>query len=328
MTHIPLDDEPRDPRPVPVWRFIGYAIAAVVVLILLTDSWYTVPPTEMAGTQTLGRVSSAEPIGPGFHFKLPLIESVDYIQTSISRFDLPTVSVHTADNQLVNLGISLTYQIPKSDVFHLLYDVGQSGNTDVDAAITPVISDRALRVFAKHNAINISSERTQIDAQMRESVSQALKSIFGIDVVDLQIRSLTYSDAFTNAVEAAVEAKAQTVQAQNLVFQKEAQAQQAVATAKGEAASQIARAEGDKQSVVLRAQGKAEAIAIVAKAHAQAVAAIGHAMTQNPSYATYAIATGWNGQPPSTIVGQSSGAANPLSFILGASLAPDGAAHH
>lgn len=296
-------------------RLVGWAVLIIFGIWFITGCWYTVPPTKMAGVQFLGKVATKQPVGPGLHFKLPLLESVDYIQTSISRFDLPEVVVHTADNQQVNLGISLTYQIPKSDVFHLLYDVGQTGNSDVDRAITPVVSDRALRVFAKHNAINISSERGQIDKEMWQAVSVALHNIFGIDVIDLQIRSLSYSDAFTNAVEAAVEAKAQTVQAQNLVYQKQAQAEQAVATAKGEAASAVARAEGEKQAAILKAQGQAQAIATVAAAHAKAVAQIGAAMTQNPQYATYAVATNWNGQPPSTIVGSGSG--SPLSFILG-----------
>lgn len=300
-------------------RLVGWGVAILIAFLFLTDTFYTVAPTEMAGTRTFGKVSASGPIGPGLHFKLPWVESVDYIQTSISRFDLPEVVVHTADNQQVNLGISLTYQIPAADVFHLLYDVGQSGNLDIDRAITPVVSDRALRVFAKHNAINISSERGAIDTEMRDSVSEALKQIFGINVIDLQIRSLSYSQAFTDAVEAAVEAKAQTVQAQNLVFQKQAQAEQAVATAKGEAASQIARAEGDRQAAILRAQGQAAAIQAVAAAHAKAVAAIGAAMTANPSYATYAVATQWNGKTPQTILG--GGGANPLGIILGSSTA-------
>ncbi|MDE2008146.1 MAG: prohibitin family protein [Rhodospirillales bacterium] len=297
----------------PRGRMIGMIGMAILALLTLFGSYYVVPPTEMAGLTRLGQVAVTQPIGPGLHFKLPFIEHVDMIQTSISRFDLPPVRVHTADNQQVILGISLTYRVPRSAVLHLLYDVGRTGNLDIDRALDPVAADRALRVFARHNTINISLERAQIDAEMRRSITSAVKRLFGIEVLDLQIRSLDYSPAFARAVEAAMTAKADAVQAQNLVLQKKYQADQAVATAKGVAQANIEQAQGAARARVLRAQAQATSIALVAEARAKAVASLGAAMRANPDYARYALVSRWNGAMPATLVG---GKAGPLGLLL------------
>ena len=49
-----------------------YAVPAVVAgaaFLLLSGSFYTVNPTDLAGVRRLGTVVTAEPVGPGLHFK-------------------------------------------------------------------------------------------------------------------------------------------------------------------------------------------------------------------------------------------------------------------
>src|SRR5690242_11700828 len=62
------------------WRYakIGVgATAGLFGLFTVLGGFYTVSPTQMAGLRRFGKVVSAEPIGPGLHFKLPWIEAVD-----------------------------------------------------------------------------------------------------------------------------------------------------------------------------------------------------------------------------------------------------------
>jgi membrane protease subunit HflC len=296
----------------PVSRHLSAALIAVVALLvvavlILDNCFYVVQPNEMAGITRLGVVATKQPIGSGLHFKLPFIETVDRIQTSISRFNLPPVQVYTADNQLLTLGISLTYRVPRAAVLHLLYDVGKTGNIDIDRTIEPIIADRALRVFAGHKTINISERRAVIDEQMHVAISKALERLFGLDVIDIQIRSISYTPAFDQAVEEAVEAKAQAVKEQNLVMEKQFMAEQAVATADGAAKARIAQAQGEAQATVLSATAQAKSIGIVAKARALAIAQVGSAAGANPSIVPYSVATRWDGKLPTTTVGSGSG---------------------
>ena len=285
------------------WRTILAALAVLFGFYILNGCWFVVPPTDMAGLTRLGVVAVRTPLGPGLHFKLPLVERADLIQTSVSRFNLPPVQVYTADNQLLDLGISLTYQVPPAAVLHLLYGVGRAGDVDIDSVIEPIIADRALRVFAQHRTINISARRAVIDRQMHLAISAALHRLFDIDVIDIQLRSIRYTGAFAQAVEEAVEAKAAAARAQNEVQQKRFEAEQAVATADGAAAARIARAKGQAAASVLAAQGEAQSITIVAKARAAAIAQVGAATAANAAIIPYQVARRWNGQLPGTLVG-------------------------
>jgi len=51
--------------------------AVILVALIAVDSYFVVEPTEMAGLRRLGQVVTTKPLGPGLHFKLPLIDKVD-----------------------------------------------------------------------------------------------------------------------------------------------------------------------------------------------------------------------------------------------------------
>lgn len=288
---------------------IGTLILAVLVLIILWCSIFIVSPSQMAGTRWMGgKITSAQPIGPGVHFKVPFFTSVDKIQTSRSVYTLPQMQVYSNDNQVVTIDISVIYQIPSNAVLKLLYGTGRAGSADVDDTILPVIRDRALAAFAKHNTLNISDERQQIADQMHRDVGEALERLFGINVIDVQLTDISYSEAFTKAVEAAVKAKADSVQAENAVAQKKYEGEQRTVTADAEAKAEVARANGAAQATVLAADAQAKAIATV-----------GAALKANPEYAHFYGLQHWNGVMPAVVGGGSSFLVDPSRYLGGTS---------
>ena len=288
-----------------------------VVLAVLAGSFYTVQPTEMAGVRRLGTVLTREPVGPGLHFKLPLIDTVDTIQTSVDTFQLNNLTVYTVDNQAVTVGVGLTYRIPPAAVMHLLYGVGRSGNVDIAENIRPVLADRVLRVFSTQNTVSISADREQIAGEVRKQVDEALGRIFGLEITDLQLSSITYSPSFQASVEAAVQAKNDAIRAENTVVrvryegeqakvQAEAQAAVRVAQANGEAEAAVAQARAQREASILRAQGDAEAATLNGNAQAAVIKEIGAAVATNPTVVTYEASHRWNGQLPATMLGSGS----------------------
>jgi regulator of protease activity HflC (stomatin/prohibitin superfamily) len=238
------------------------------------------------------------------HLKVPFFTSVDKIQTSRSVYSLPEMDVYTNDNQKVTIDISVIYQIPSNAVLKLLYGTGRAGNADVDSIILPVIRDRALAAFAKHNTLSISDERQQIADQMEKDVGGALSSIFGINVIDVQLTNISYSGPFTTAVEEAVKAKAASVQAENAVSQKKYEGEQKTVTADAEAKAEVARASGAAQATVLAADAQAKAIATV-----------GAALKANPEYAHFYGIQRWNGVMPAVVGGGSSFLVDPSRYL-------------
>jgi len=300
-------------QPRTIRRLAILAGAAAVVLVAINSCYYVVQPTEMAGVRRFGVVTSAAPIGPGLHLKAP-IDGVDHLQVSLTQFAAGDLSVYTIDNQAVRIGIGLSYRVPADAVFRLLYGVGRSGNIDIDANLRPVVADRALRVFARRNTVNISAEREAIANEIRRSVQEAVGGTFGIEIVDLQLSRIEYSAAFTQSVEAAVRAKNDALQAENTVariryegeqtkVQAEAQAIAANTRAEGEARAAVTRARAEREATVLRAEGEAQATSLTGQAQAAIVQQLGAAVAANPRVVEYETARRWSGTLPATMLG-------------------------
>jgi regulator of protease activity HflC (stomatin/prohibitin superfamily) len=267
------------------------AAVAGGMLILASNCFYTVDPTDVAGVRRLGTVISPTPVGPGLHVKLPLIDHVDRMRVSLDTLPINNLTVYTVDNQSVGLGITMTYRIPKSAVFHLLYEVGGTGNVDIHSNIIPVVSDRALRVFAKRNTVKISAEREEIANEMKVSIADRVREIFGVEVVDLQISSIGYSPTFVASVEAAVKAKNDAIAAENNVNRIRYEGEQAKVRAEAQAVAAVTAAEADKKVRVLQAD-----------ADAYAITARGDALKRNPALIDMTIAEKWDGKLPQQMV--------------------------
>jgi modulator of FtsH protease HflC len=239
-------------------RVIGFGLLAVLGY-LASQSYFTVDPAERAMVRFLGKVTSEKPFGPGLHFRSPLFTTVDRAQVSLTNLHIPVFSVNTIDNQKIDLDINVSYLVPESAVYHLLYEVGRSGNADIRENIVPVVQDRISRIFSIKNTNNISEMREGIQAETTNAVRTALKDLFKIDLQSLQIAKIIYSPAFIQSNERSVLAKNEAIAEENRVKVAEFQAKQKVTTAEGEAQQARARASGDADALRFRAQAEKEA---------------------------------------------------------------------
>ncbi len=283
--------------------YLKWIAVAIVAIYFATDSYFIVQPTEMAGVRRLGNVHSAKAVPPGLHFKAPFIDAADKIQVSIDNFRIDNLRVYTIDNQSVTISVGITYRIPPDAVLKLLYQVGRPGDASIMHNIEQIISDRTLKIFAKRNTIKISEEREQIASEVQHSVSQAVREQFGLEILDLQIPAIKYSDIFVASVEAAVKAKNNSIAAENTVNRIRYEGEQRVVTARAEAEATVARAQAQKQSNVLEAEGEARGIELRAAAEAQGIRVRGEALKNNARVIELTVAQRWTGQPPQTILG-------------------------
>src|SRR5271168_5056469 len=86
-------------RPSHLFSLIVGFVAVLLVALFAVDSYFVVEPTEMAGVRRLGQVVTTKPLGPGLHYKLPMIDKVDRLQVSLDTFKLDRLTVNTIDNQ-------------------------------------------------------------------------------------------------------------------------------------------------------------------------------------------------------------------------------------
>jgi regulator of protease activity HflC (stomatin/prohibitin superfamily) len=287
-------------RPSFLLSLIVGLVALLVVALFVLDSYFVVEPTEMAGVRRLGQVVTAKPLGPGLHFKLPLVDKVDRLQVSLDTFKLDKLTVNTIDNQPIAVTVGLTYRIPPQAVFPLLYEVGRAGNFDITENFERIVADRTAKIFAQQNTTRISENRDRILNALKTLLSNDLGTLYHIEVVDFQIAGILYSDSFRASVEAAVKAKNEAVAAENTVNRIRFEAQQAVERANGEAEAKLKLADADRQSTILSAQGRAEGIRLEGESRAAVLRMNAEILKTSPLVVDLAKADRWNGALPLT----------------------------
>ena len=240
-------------------KTLGLLGLLATAAIILPQTIFTVNPAERAMVRLLGKVQSDKPLGPGLHFRIPVISHVDRAQVSLTNLHIPVFSVNTIDNQKIDLDINVSYVVPESAVFHLLYEVGRAGDADIRENVIPVVQDRISRIFSVKNTNGISEQREGIQAETTLAVSKALKDLFKIDLQSLQIAKVIYGQAFIQSNERSVLAKNEAIAEENRVKVAEFQAKQRVTLAEGEAQQARAKAAGDADAIRLRAKAEKEA---------------------------------------------------------------------
>src|ERR1700724_1643369 len=201
-------------RPSFLFSLIVGLVALLLVGLCAVDSYFVVEPTEMAGGRRLGQVITTKPLGPGLHYKLPMIDKVDRLQVSLDTFKLDNLTLNTINNPPIAVTVGLTYRIPSQAVLPLLYEVGRAGNFDITENFQRIVADRTAKIFAQQNTTRISENREQILNALKTLLSHGLGNLYHIEVVDFQIAAILYSESFRASVEAAVKAKNEAVAAE------------------------------------------------------------------------------------------------------------------
>jgi regulator of protease activity HflC (stomatin/prohibitin superfamily) len=288
-------------------KYLGYGFA---VFIVLSSTVYIVNPSEMANIRRMGNVVYQEPVSAGPHFKIPLLDTVDVVQVSLTTLHIPPFDVNTVDNQKITLDMNFNFTIPRNKVNHLLYEVGKTGNVDVADSIIPVVKDRAGRVFNKQNTTIISQNREIIQEQVTRAVFSAVSEQFGLQPHSLQIAQIIYSPTFVQSNENAVRAKNDAVAEQNKQVVETAKAQQKVIAAKGLADSAIESATGAAKSAVIRAEADKTKQILDGEGQAARLKLEISAFNNSPDlYIRYLQARAqlqWNGQSPQVVGGTGS----------------------
>ncbi len=305
-----------------------YGLAAVAIGLLLacaSSAYFSVPATHFAYVTRFGRVVNpgAGPLGPGLHWKLPFVDHADRLRVSIDTIRLDKIQAYTKDTQPMSLQLSITYSIPRASVYRLMYEVGRAGNVDIESNVNAVTNDRVRSILGQHDIVRVAGEgREEVMRQTKTVLTEELERLFGIEVHDVQLAALNFSQAYEESINQATLSKTAKLKAELERDRKKIEAEAAVAEATGRANAEIEGARGRKLSAIAAAEGEAESIALRAKADAGAIAARGAAEAEAlrakvlagggaESYVKYVqaqAALNWKGDVPSTMLSGGSGA--------------------
>src|SRR5215472_16835697 len=255
-------------------RHILLGASVITLASLASGSWFRVRQNEVAYVTRFGLVvnTQAGPLQPGLHFKLPLADTADTVSISTDTVKMPAMRAFTRDTQEVTLQISLTYNVPPTAAYHLLYEVGRAGNIDIAHNLESVANDRVRSIVSRQDVTALAGEgREKIVDDIKVTIASELKRLFKLEVQDVQIPVLDFSSQYKEAVNRATLSRAQRVQAEQDRERAKVEAETVVVKARGEADSQYARAEGAARARLVQARADAEAIKLSGEAEAAAL---------------------------------------------------------
>ena len=261
---IPQRWEPRTIDPKRIVSLVGYGVVALLLLIGLFSSYYTVGPEEQAVLLRFG--GYRDTLGPGLHWKLPygIDRAINVPVTEVRNleFGFRTVTpgrrsiyssnqseaiMLTGDLNIADVEWVVQYRI--SDARAWLFSVREQEDTIRDlseSVMRAVVGDRtATEVF--------TGERDAIAIQARVRLQALLDRYeMGIDIVTVKLQNsippAPVQPSF-NEVNAAQQ------EAARIVNEAQRDYLQVVEVAKGDAKREIAEADGYAIDRVNRAQG-------------------------------------------------------------------------
>lgn len=268
-------------------RIAGIILA--IILVILSCISYV--PTGYTGiVTTFGKVHD-NTLDAGINFHAPW----DNVITMDNREQRATFQLEafSKDIQQVDIQGSINYNIDKATAMNLYKDVGTEY---VTILVAPRIQEDVKIVIARYTAENLISSRQEaanaIEALIRDELTPK-----GINVISFAVENIDFTDAF----EAAVEAKQVATQEK-----QRAQTQQEQATMEAEQAAKRKKIEAEAAAEVAKVQADADAYAVQVKAEAEAEANKKINQSLTPDLVEYKQILQWNGELPQFVGGSSS----------------------
>ena len=261
-------------------------LLAVLLLIALMGSWYTVNETERGVLLRNGALVGV--VEPGLSFKIPLIETVKRISVQSNATTYQGLQAYSKDQQTATLNVSVSWHVVPAEVgkVYMQYQ-------DLDGLVSRLISrqvpTQVENVFGQYNAVSAVQNRGRFVADVTKAIRD---SVTGPVVIDgVQVENIDFSDDYERSIALRMKAEVEVKTREQMLATEQVEAQIVVTRAQAEADSKVAQAKADAEATRLR--GNAEADAIKAKTLA---------LSSNPMLIELTKAERWDGKLPTTVL--------------------------
>jgi membrane protease subunit HflC len=235
-------------------------ILIVVLAVLGMSSVFIVSETEYAIKFQLGRIVRAD-YAPGIHFKLPFVNNVRKFERRLLTLDTNPEQMLTAEQKFVAVDSFVKWHIIDVSRFY----TSTQGNEIVALnRLDSIVKDRIRNQIAARNLVQVISEqRVTIMQDIARAANEAAAE-FGIEVVDVRIKTIALPDDVRESVYRRMAADRQK-EANLYRFEGRESAERIRADADRQVQVILAEAERDGQSI--RGEGDARATDIYAQSY-------------------------------------------------------------
>lgn len=210
------------------WRNL-FIIGILIILLFAFKPWVQIGAGERGVVQNFGAVQE-NVLNEGIHFKIPIVQTVILMDVKIQKAMTDAAS-SSSDLQDVDLSVALNYHIIP-DKANLVYQT--IGVEFKERIIDPAIQEVMKAVSARYTAEELITKRPAVSTEMQQALtSRLLASNIAVDA--FSIISFSFSQTFTDAIEAKQTAEQNALKAKRDLDRIKVEAEQTIAAATAEA---------------------------------------------------------------------------------------------
>jgi regulator of protease activity HflC (stomatin/prohibitin superfamily) len=266
---------------VPWWAIVA---GLIVIAILVLNPFKTIDAGTVGVKLRFGQAVGT--MDPGIHVVLPFIERAVVYSTRTVKRSFDKVNSYSKDIQASDSRVSVNYRVDSGKAVEVY---SRYGETFAETIIDPVLLKRLKEIFGKYDAAEIVTQRERLGVEVENNVRQNMPP--GIIIDGVQIENIDFSEAYEQAIEAAMQAQAEVKKTEQELLRQKVEAEKVVVNADAAAKARVAQANAEAEAI--RVKGEAEAGAIKAKAEA---------LANNPNLVQLTATEKWNGTLPTTMV--------------------------
>jgi regulator of protease activity HflC (stomatin/prohibitin superfamily) len=266
---------------VPWWAVVA---GLILIAILVLNPFKTIDAGTVGVKLRFGQ--AVDTMTPGIHVVLPFMERAVVYSTRTVKRTFDKVNSYSKDIQASDSKVSVNYRVDAAKAVEVY---SRYGETFAETIIDPVLLKRLKEIFGKYDAAEIVTQRERLGVEVENNVRQNMPP--GIIIDGVQIENIDFSDAYEQAIEAAMQAQAEVKKTEQELLRQKVEAEKVVVNADAAAKARVAQATAEAEAI--RVKGEAEAGAIKAKAEA---------LANNPNLVQLTATEKWNGTLPTTMV--------------------------
>jgi membrane protease subunit HflC len=251
-------------------RIVAVAIGLVLVAVIVRASTFIVGERDFAIVFQLGQIVRVV-TEPGFYFRIPLLQNVEYQDKRILTIDTPVADrVQTSEKKNLLIDSFVRWRISDPRDFRVSFPAGERS---AEERITTLVRDALNQAVNKRTVNEITSrQRDKAMEEIRVAVQESVKGL-GVQIVDVRLKRVDFVPEISDSVYRRMEAERKRV----------ANEQRSIGAAEGEKI----RADADRQREVLLAEAYSAAQKVKGDGDATASAIYAEAFGKNPDFAEF-----------------------------------------
>lgn len=210
------------------WRNLLIGVGAVILLFIFRP-WVQIGAGERGVVQNFGAVQDVV-LNEGIHFKIPIVQTVIPMDVKIQKA-LTDAASSSSDLQDVSMSVALNYHIIPEKANLVYQTIGVKFKARI---IDPAIQEVMKAVSARYTAEELITKRPAVSSEMKEALTaRLLTSNIAVDA--FSIINFSFSQTFTDAIEAKQTAEQNALKAKRDLDRIKVEAEQTIAAATAEA---------------------------------------------------------------------------------------------